>query len=30
MAWKKDQPLTPSARAFLTCVREVVAKMAEG
>lgn len=30
MAWKKDQPLTPSAQAFLTCVREVVAKMAEG
>ena len=24
MAWKKSQPLTPAARAFLDCVREVV------
>ena len=30
MAWKKNQPLTPAAQAFLTCVREVVAKKAEG
>lgn len=26
MAWKKNQPLTPAARAFLTCVREVAAE----
>lgn len=24
LAWKKDQPLTPAAQAFLDCVREVV------
>ncbi|WP_169080161.1 LysR family transcriptional regulator [Bifidobacterium erythrocebi] len=28
MAWKKSQPLTPAARAFLDCVREVVGETA--
>ena len=29
MAWKKNQPLTPPARAFLDCVREVASEPGE-
>ena len=29
MAWKKNQPLTPSARALLDCVREVASEPGE-
>lgn len=29
MAWKKSQPLTPAARAFLDCVREVAVESGE-